>query len=112
MEGLVDVYEEYFIRVIEPKVHYFKKNRHDCLICRKELIRDGSYGKFGRESTEKNILEYLEHLKVFGFSDKIAQVFINSIRDSGILCRKVKGYWEFKEHQTECVFIIEHCIDF
>ena len=112
MEGIVDVYEEYFMRVVEPKIHFFKKNRHTCLICRQELIKDGSYGKSDRTSTEKIIVEYLEHLKVFGFSNDIARVFINSIRNSGILCGKVKGYWEFKEHETDYVFIIEHCLDF
>ena len=82
------------------------------MICRLEPDRDASYAKFDRTSTEKNIVEYLEHLKVFGFSNNLAQVFINSIRNSGILCGKVKGYWEFKEHETCYVFIIEHCLDF
>ena len=110
MEGIVDVYEEYFINLVESKVHFFKKNRHTCLICRLEPMKDGSYGKSDRTSTEKNIVEYLEHLKVFGFPNNLAKVFINSIRDSGILCRKVKGFWEFKEHETEYGFIIEHCL--
>ena len=113
MEGVVDVYEEYFINLVEPpKVDFFKKNRHTCLICRLEPSKDGSYGKFDRASTEKIIVEYLEHLKVFDFSNNLARVFINSIKDSGILCGKVKGYWEFKEHETDYVFIIEHCLDF
>ena len=112
MEGIVDVYEEYFINLVEPlKVHFFKKNRHTCLICREEPNKNGSYGKSDRTFTEKIIVEYLEHLKVFGFSNNLAQVFINSIRDSGILCGKVKGYWEFKEHEKYYVFIIEHCLD-
>ena len=113
MEGIVDVYEEYFINLVEPKIDFVKKNRrHTCLVCRLEPNRNGSYGKSDRTSTEKNIIEYLEHLKVFGFSNDLALVFINSIKDSGILCEKVKGYWEFKEHETEYVFIIEHCLDF
>ena len=82
------------------------------MVCRLEPNKDGSYGKSDRTSTEKIIVEYLEHLKVFGFSNNLARVFINSIRDSGILCGKVKGYWEFKEHETDYVFIIEHCLDF
>ena len=112
MEGIVDVYEQYFINLVEPKIEFFKKNSHTCLICRLESNRGGSYGKSDRTSTEKNIVEYLEHLKVFGFSNNLAKVFIKSIRDSGILCRKVKGYWEFKERETNYVFIIEHCLDF
>ena len=112
MEGIVDVYEEYFLNLIKPKFHFLKKNRHTCLVCRQEPNKDGSYGKFYRTSTEKNIVEYLEHLKIFGFSNKLARVFINSIRDSGILCKKVQGYWEFKEDKTEYVFIIEHCLPF
>ena len=112
MEGIVDVYEQYFINLPKPKLQFFKKNRHTCLICRKEPTKAGSYGKFDRTSTEKIIIEYLEHLKVIGFSNNLAKVFINSIRDSGILCGKVKGYWEFKEHETDYVFIIEHCLDF
>ena len=69
MEGIVDLYEEYFTNLVESKVHFFKKNRHTCLICRLELNKDGSYGKFNRTFTEKIIVEYLEHLKVFGFSN-------------------------------------------
>ena len=77
MEGIVDVYEDYFLNLgklskahfsgkneqtcsvcklepIEtPKVHFSKKDRHSCLICRAEDIRDGSYGKSDTESTEK-----------------------------------------------------------
>ena len=112
MEGIVDVYEEYFTNLVEPKVQFFKKYRkHTCLICKPEPLRD-AYGKFDRTSTEKIIIEYLEHLKVFAVSNDLALVFINSIKDSGILCEKVKGYWEFKEDETNYVFIIEHCLDF
>ena len=110
MEGIVDVYQEYFMNMVNPKVHFFKKDRHSCLICSLEP-KDGSYGKFNRVDTKKIIVEYLEHLKIFGFSNKLAQVFINSVRDSGILCKKVKGLWKFKEHETEYVFIIEHCLN-
>ena len=112
MEGIVDVYEEYFTNLVEPpKVPFSKKNGHTCLICRHEPNRNGSYGKSDRTATEKIIVEYLEHLKLFGFSDNLAKIFINSIRDSGILCRKVKGFWEFKEDEKVYVFIIEHCLD-
>ena len=112
MEGIVDVYEQYFINLVKPKIQFFKKNTHTCLICRLEENRGGSCGKSDRISTEKNIVEYLEHLKVFGSSNNLAKVFIKSVRDSGILCKKVKGYWEFKEHETDYVFIIEHCLEF
>ena len=112
MEGIVDVYEEYFINLVESKVDLLKKNSHTCLICRLEPNRDGSYGKSDRLSTEKIVVEYLEHLKVFGFTNNLARLFIKSVRDSGVLCRKVKGFWEFKEHETAYVFIIEHCLDF
>ena len=59
---------------------------------------------------EKILIEYLEHLKIFGYSNNLAQVLINSIRDSGLLCRNVKGWWELKEHNTAYVFIIEHSL--
>ena len=112
MEGVVDVYEQYFINLVEPKIEYFKKNTHTCLICRLEPERNDSYGKSDRTDTEKIIVEYLEHLKVFAISNNLAKVFIKSVRDSGILCKKVKGYWEFKEHGKDYVFIIEHCLEF
>ena len=112
MEGIVDVYEEYFTGLTETKVDFSKKNRHTCLLCWLEDSRDGSYGKCDRDSTEKNIVEYLEHLKISGVSNTLARVFINSIRSSGILCKKVKGYWEFKENERGYGFIIEHCLDF
>ena len=32
MEGIVDVYEQYFINIVEPKIEFFKKNTHTCLI--------------------------------------------------------------------------------
>ena len=82
------------------------------MICTLEPGRKALYVKSDRTSTEKIIVEYLEHLKVFGFPNNLAQIFISSVKDSGILCKKVKGYWEFKEHETEYVFIIEHCLDF
>ena len=51
---MVDVYEEYFINLVQPpELQFFKKNRHTCLICRMECYKDGSYGKADRTSTEK-----------------------------------------------------------
>ena len=110
MEGLLDVYEEFFTKLTEPNIYYIKKSTHSCLICRQEHKEDGTFGKFDRHSTNKNILEYLEHLKIYGYSKNIAKNFIKSVRDSGILCRNVKGQWEFKEHDTEYIFIVEHCL--
>ena len=87
------------------------KKIHSCLICRQEHQKDGSFGKSDRECTKKNVLEYLEHLKIFGYSKNLAKIFIKSVRDAGVLCKKVKGFWEFKEHETEYVFIVEHCLE-
>ena len=112
MEGVIDVYEKHFTDSIESNIYYVKKNTHTCLICRHECEREGSYGKSDRETTEKNIIEYLEHLNVYGSSKKLAQIFIDSVRDSGILCKKVSGWWEFKEHHTYYVYIIEHSVEF
>ena len=110
MEGIVDVYEQYFINLEESKFHFFKRYRHTCLVCKQDNIINGSYDEFDRKSIEKIIIEYLEHLKIFGFLCNLAKVFINSIRDSGVLCKNVKGLWEFKEHKTNHISIIEHCI--
>ena len=111
MEGIVDVYQEYFMNLEEnSKINFFKKDNHSCLICREEP-ENGSYGKFDKYSIEKIIIEYLEHLKIFGYCNNLARLFINSIRDTGVLCKNVKGWWEFKEHSTAYVFIIEHSLD-
>ena len=111
MEGIVDVYEQYFINLEENRnIQFFRKNNHSCLICREEP-KNGSYGKFDKYSIEKVAIEYLEHLKIFGYCNNLAKLFINSIRDSGVLCKNVKGWWEFKEHNTAYVFIIEHSLD-
>ena len=110
MEGIVDVYEQHFT-FATMKTDYSNINRHSCLICRtKSTEKVFSYGRFDRETSEKNIIEYLQHLKIFGFSKKLTLIFTNSIRESGILCKKVHGWWEFKEDQKYSVFIIEHCL--
>ena len=112
MNGVLDVYEEFFTNLIEPPiVQHLKKNSHSCLICRQERTRDNSYSKSDRLRTEYIILEYLEHLNIYGYSKNLAKIFIKSVRDSGILCKKVKGFWEFKKHETEFVFVIEHSVE-
>lgn len=111
MEGVLDVYEEFFKNLTEPSVYYIKKTTHTCLICRQEHEENGTFGKFDRSSTNKNILEYLEHIKIYAYSKNLANIFIKSVRDSGILCQSVKGQWEFKEHDTEYIFTIEHCLE-
>ena len=112
MNGVLDVYEKYFANLNEPVVQHLKKNLHTCLICREEYVRDGSYGKTDKLRTENITLEYLEHLNVFGYGNHLTKIFIKSVRDSGILCKKVKGFWEFKEHETEPVFVFEHSVNF
>ena len=110
MEGIVDVYEQYFANVDEIKIDLVKRRNHECIVCNHEP-KNGSYGKDGRCGTAKIIVGYLEHLKVFGFSSKFANLFIDSVRDSSILCNKLRGFWEFKQHETAYVFIIEHSLD-
>ena len=110
MEGIVDVYKQYFTNVDEIQIDLLKRRNHECIVCNEEP-KNGSYGKNDKYSTEKIVIGYLEHLKVFGFSSKFANLFIDSVRDSGILCKKVHGFWEFKEHETAYVFIIEHSLD-
>ena len=112
MNGVLDVYEKYFANLKQPVVQHLKKNLHNCLICREEYIRDASYGKTDKLRTEIITLEYLEHLNVFGYGEHLAKIFIKSVRDSGILCKKVKSFWEFKEHETEPVFVFEHSVQF
>ena len=108
MEGIVDVYEQYFMNEDDLKVIDLSKRRnHSCLVCSTEP-KNGSYGKNDRFDITKVVVGYLEHLKVFGFSSKLALLFIDSVRDSGALCNKVKGFWELKEHKTSYVFILEH----
>ena len=110
MEGIVDVYKQYFANINEIKIDLFKRRNHECKVCIEES-KNGSYGKSDKWGIEKIIVGYLEHLKVFGFSSKLAMLFIDSVRDSGVLCNKVQGFWEFKEHQTAYVFINEHSLD-
>ena len=112
MNGVLDVYEKYFLNLNEPVVQHLKKSLHTCLICRQEYVRDKSYGKTDKHRTEIITLEYLEHLSVFGYGNHLTKIFIESVRDSGILCKRVNGFWEFKEHESEPVFVFEHCIQF
>ena len=112
MNGVLDVYEKVFSSLNEPVVQHWKKNLHTCLICRQEYVLDNSYGKTDKLRTEIITLEYLKHLSVFGYGNHLTEIFIKSVRDSGVLCKKVNGYWEFKKHETEPVFVFEHCVQF
>ena len=112
MNGVLDVYEKYFENLKNPIVQHSKKNLHTCLICREDFVRDGSYGKIDKLRTEIVTLQYLEHLMIFGYGNHLTKIFIKSVRDSGVLCKKVKGVWEFKEHKTEPVFVFEHSVQF
>lgn len=112
MNGVLDVYEKYFANLNEPVVQHFKKNLHTCLICDGDFVRDKSYGKFDKLRSEIITLRYLEHLKIFGYGNHLAEIFIKSVRDTGVICKKVKGLWEFKEHENEPVFVFEHSVQF
>ena len=50
----------------------------------------------------------MEHLKIFGYCIKLTEIFIQSIRENGILSSKVKGHWTIKKHIIHEVVIIEH----
>ena len=83
MEGILDVYEHYFMNLENSKVEFFKRRTHKCIVCSEEP-KNSSCGKNDKYSTEKIIIEYLEHLKVFGFLSNLANLFIDSVRDSGV----------------------------
>ena len=110
MEGIIDVYEQYFMNTDEIKIDLSRRRNHNCLVCNTEP-KNGSYGKNDRCEITKIIVGYLEHLKVFGFSSKLVLLFIDSVKDSGVLCNKVQGFWELKEHDTSYVFIVEHSVN-
>ena len=107
MNGIVDVYEFYFANLMTFHFDFNKRKQHNCAVCM-DIISDTKYQIYSREKTEKFIIEYLEHLKIFGFSVKTADLFISSIRDNGILSQNVKGFWKIrKDHKYE-LYVIEH----
>ena len=108
MNGIINVYEKYFCDLISFQFDLHKRKQHSCLVCTTIITDNSTYGIYSRESIEKFIINYLEHLKVFGYCLKLAEIFIASIRDNGILSSKVKGYWEIKKHHIHEVIIIEH----
>ena len=109
MNGIIDTYEYYFSNLTSFQFDFNKRKRHNCMVCSTNLF-DESYQICSREKTEKFIINYLEHLKVFGYSIKSAEIFISSIRDNGILSTNVKGFWKIKKHATHEVMVIEHVI--
>ena len=107
MNGIVDAYEYYFQNLISFQFDFNKRKQHSCLVCVDQLS-DEKIQICSREKTEKFIINYLEHLKIFGYSIKSADIFISSIRDNGILSSNVKGYWKIKKHHVHEVMVIEH----
>ena len=109
MNGIIDAYEYYFSNLSSFQFDFNKRKHHNCLVCTNQLSGE-FYQICSREKTEKFIINYLEHLKVFGYSIKSADIFISSIRDNGILSTNVKGFWKLKKHCTHEVIVIEHVI--
>ena len=109
MNGIIDTYEHYFSNLISFQFNLHKRKQHSCLVCTSDLTDNRIYGVYSRNATEKFIINYLEHLKVFGYCIKLTEIFINSVRQNGILSVNVKGYWKIKKHDTHEVVIIEHC---
>ena len=109
MNGIIDVYEYYFNNLISFQFDYNKRKQHSCLVCTKDLS-DDNYKICSREQTEEFIVNYLEHLKFFGYSVKSAEIFIRSIRDNGILSLNVKGNWKIQKHNVHEVIVIEHYV--
>ena len=104
MNGIIDVYENHFNNLVSFQFDLQKRNRHDCLICSTDITE----GIYPRKFIEEFIINYLEHLKVFGYSIKLCKIFIKSVRENGILCLQVKGQWLIKKHDKHEVFVIEH----
>ena len=107
MNGIVDVYEKYFNELTSFQFDLRKRKQHSCLVCT-NYTTDDNYGTFCRKPTEKFVVEYLEHLKVFNYSVILANIFIESVRNNGILSSNVKGYWQIKKHDHHEVVVIEH----
>ena len=108
MNGIIDVYEHYFSNLFSFQFDLHKRKQHSCLVCTSNLSDNGTYGVYSRKLIEKFIINYLEHLKVFGYSIKLAEIFIGSVRENGILSLNVKGHWKIKKHGIHEIVIIEH----
>ena len=107
MNGIIDVYEFYFSNLMTFNFDLFKRKQHNCAVC-SDIVSETRYQIYSREKTEKFIVEYLEHLKIFGFSVKTADLFISSVRENGILSQNVKGFWRIKKHGKYELYVIEH----
>ena len=107
MNGIIDVYEFYFSNLMTFNFDLIKRKQHNCAVC-SNFVSDTSYQIYSREKTEKFIVDYLEHLKIFGFSVKTADLFISSVRENGILSQNVKGFWKIKKHNKYELYVIEH----
>ena len=107
MNGIIDVYEFYFSNLMTFNFDLIKRKQHTCAVCA-DIVSDTRYQIYSREKTEKFIVEYLEHLKIFGFSVKTADLFISSVRENGILSQNVKGFWRIKKHVKYELYVIEH----
>ena len=107
MNGIIDVYEHYFNNLISFQFDFNKRKQHSCLVCTNDFS-DGHCEICSREQTEKFIINYLEHLKIFGYSIKSVEIFIRSVRDNGILSSNVKGNWKIQKHTVHEIIVIEH----
>ena len=107
MNGIIDVYEFYFANLMTFHFDLFKRKQHNCAVC-SEIVSDVKYQIYSRDKTEKFIVNYLEHLKIFGFSVKTADLFIKSVRENGILSPNVKGFWKIRKDYKYEVYVIEH----
>ena len=107
MNGIIDVYEFYFSNLMTFHFDLFKRKQHNCAVC-SDIVSETRYQIYSREKTEKFIVEYLEHLKIFGFSVKTADLFIASVRENGILSQNVKGFWKVKKDIKYELYVIEH----
>ena len=110
MNGIVDVYEHYFQNLMSFQFDFNKRKQHSCLVCTNDFVNTDNYQICSRQETEDFIVNYLEHLKIFGYSMKSAEIVINSIRENGILSSNVKGNWKIKKHHNHEVVIIEHSL--
>ena len=108
MNGIVDVYEKYFTDLTSFQFDLHKRKQHSCLVCTTNITDSGSYGIYSRKSTEEFVINYLKHLKIFNYCIKLTEIFIQSVRENGILSSKVKGHWEIKKHITHEVIIINY----